>query len=242
LNPESALAAAPQPWYRALDRQQWNTLAAANLGWLFDGYETYALIVTIGVTLHQLLPPADYIGRKQMMIIAILGYALMTGLSALTQNWYTLAILRFLVGIAIGSEWATGTSLMAELWPAIARGKGAGLMQCGLGIGFFLASFAWLFVSPVGPDAWRVMYLLGVLPAFATLYMRRHMPESAMWKKPASAARSRERATNPALAAPGTIRKEFAESIEANSVHGSDSPENAAIEIAYFFAGIELVG
>jgi nucleoside-diphosphate kinase len=49
-------------------------------------------------------------------------------------------------------------------------------------------------------------------------------------------------ATNPANAAPGTIRKDFAESMEANSVHGSDSPENAAIEIAYFFAGTEIVG
>ncbi|MGB4100750.1 MAG: nucleoside-diphosphate kinase [Alphaproteobacteria bacterium] len=49
-------------------------------------------------------------------------------------------------------------------------------------------------------------------------------------------------ATNPANAAPGTIRKEFAENIEANSVHGSDSAENAAIEIAYFFSGSEVVG
>ncbi len=49
-------------------------------------------------------------------------------------------------------------------------------------------------------------------------------------------------ATNPANAAEGTIRKDFAESIEANSVHGSDSPENAATEIAFFFAGIEIVG
>ncbi len=49
-------------------------------------------------------------------------------------------------------------------------------------------------------------------------------------------------ATNPANAADGTIRKLFAESIEANSVHGSDSPENAATEIAYFFAGTEIVG
>ena len=47
-------------------------------------------------------------------------------------------------------------------------------------------------------------------------------------------------ATNPANAAPGTIRKDFAESIEANSVHGSDSPENAAQEIAFFFSGIEI--
>lgn len=49
-------------------------------------------------------------------------------------------------------------------------------------------------------------------------------------------------ATNPANAADGTIRKDFAESIEANSVHGSDSAENAAIEIAYFFAQTEIVG
>jgi nucleoside-diphosphate kinase len=47
-------------------------------------------------------------------------------------------------------------------------------------------------------------------------------------------------ATNPANAAPGTIRKDFAESIEANSVHGSDSPENAATEIAYFFSAVEI--
>jgi nucleoside-diphosphate kinase len=49
-------------------------------------------------------------------------------------------------------------------------------------------------------------------------------------------------ATNPANAAEGTIRKTFAESIEANSAHGSDSLENAAIEIAYFFSSIEIVG
>ncbi len=49
-------------------------------------------------------------------------------------------------------------------------------------------------------------------------------------------------ATDPAKADPGTIRKDFAESIEANSAHGSDSPENAAIEIAYFFSQVEIVG
>ena len=206
-------AAGGQPWYRALDRKQWNTLVAANLGWLFDGYETYALILTIAPTLHELLKPtqysqipsyaglviaitlfgwgiggllggvlADYIGRKRMMVYAILAYALMTGLSALAQNWYELAALRFLVGVAIGSEWATGTSLVAELWPDNARGRGAGLMQCGLGIGFFIASFAWLFISALGPDAWRYMYVLGVIPALVTLWIRRNLPESALWE------------------------------------------------------------
>jgi nucleoside-diphosphate kinase len=57
-------------------------------------------------------------------------------------------------------------------------------------------------------------------------------------------ARNREimGATNPAKADPGTIRKDFAESIEANSVHGSDSADNARNEIRYFFSDIEIVG
>jgi MFS family permease len=187
---------------------------ASNLGWLFDGFETYALILTVGPALHQLLAPtlhpqipayagtviaitllgwgiggmvggilADYIGRKRMMIVAILAYSVMTGLSALSYDWLSFAILRFLVGLAIGSEWATGSSMMAELWPDNARGKGAGLMQCGLGIGFFVASLVWLFVGPLGPDSWRYMYLIGVLPALLTLWIRRSIPESALWEK-----------------------------------------------------------
>lgn len=48
-------------------------------------------------------------------------------------------------------------------------------------------------------------------------------------------------ATNPKDAAPGTIRADFAESIEANAAHGSDSVENAAIEVAYFFAATEII-
>jgi nucleoside-diphosphate kinase len=57
-------------------------------------------------------------------------------------------------------------------------------------------------------------------------------------------ARNREvmGATDPKKAAKGTIRADFAESIEANSVHGSDSPENARTEIAYFFSAIEITG
>ena len=201
------------PWYRALSRSQWNALIASNLGWLFDGFETYALILTAGVALRQLLDPsqygqipsyvgtviaitllgwgiggmlggilADYIGRKRTMIFAILAYSLMTGLSALSWSWLSFALLRFVVGVAIGSEWATGASITAELWPDKARGKGAGLMQCGLGIGFFTASLVWVFVSPHGPDAWRYMYLIGILPGLFTLWIRRGIPESPVWE------------------------------------------------------------
>ena len=201
------------PWYSALNRSQWKALAASNLGWMFDGYETYALILTVGVALRQLLDAAlypripffigivifftllgwgiggiiagvlaDYIGRRRTMMLAILAYSLMTGLSAFAWDWESFAALRFLVGIAIGTEWVTGTSMTAELWPDHARGKGAGLMQCGLGIGFFLASLIWLFVSPFGPGAWRYMYFIGVLPALMTVWIRRDLPESPLWQ------------------------------------------------------------
>ena len=130
-----------------------------------------------------------------MMIIAVLAYSLTTGLSAFSFNWLSFAILRFLVGVAVGSEWATGSSMVAELWPDRARGKGAGLMQCGLGIGFFIASLVWLFVSPLGPGSWRYMYMIGVVPALLTLWIRRSIPESRCGKRPtpAPAVRSRQR-------------------------------------------------
>ena len=208
------IAAASPPWYRSLSPIQWKTLIAANLGWVFDGYETYALIISVGVTLRQLLDPAsyaqipvyagttialtllgwgiggliggviaDYIGRKRAMMLAILAYSIMTGLSAFAWDWLSFAALRFLVGIAIGSEWVTGTSIVSELWPDKNRGKGVGLMQCGFGIGFFLASLAWLFISPLGPGAWRIMFLLGVVPALLTLWIRRAIPESDKWER-----------------------------------------------------------
>lgn len=203
-----------QPWYRSLNRTQWNTLLASNLGWVFDGFEAYALILTVAVALSQLLSPAqqskvpayaggiiattlcgwavggmsagilaDYIGRKRTMIYAILTYSIMTGLSAFSWNWISLAAFRFLAGLAIGSEWVTGTSMTAEFWPDSARGKGSGLFQCGFGIGFFLASVVWLFVGATGPGAWRTMYLIGVLPALLTVWIRRAIPESSLWEK-----------------------------------------------------------
>jgi MFS family permease len=126
---------------------------------------------------------ADYIGRKRTMMLAILAYSLTTGLSAFAWDWASFAVLRFLVGVAIGSEWATGASIVSELWPDHARGKGGGLLQCGAGIGGVLASAIWLLIGGMGPNAWRWMYLIGVLPAFVVLWIRRNIPESTRWEE-----------------------------------------------------------
>jgi MFS family permease len=106
-----------------------------------------------------------------------------TGLSAFAWDWMSFALLRFLVGVAIGSEWVTGASIVSELWPDRARGRGVALMQCGLGMGFFLASLVWTYVGEMGPGAWRAMFLLGGLPALLTLWVRSAIPESAMWER-----------------------------------------------------------
>jgi MFS family permease len=210
---DSNAAIASLPWYRSLNREQWRVLAASNLGWLFDGFEIYALFLTVGFALHQLLQAAqyaeipryagyilattvfgwatggviggiiaDYIGRKRTMMLAILAYSLTTGLSAFAWDWVSFAVLRFLVGVAIGSEWATGASIVSELWPDHARGKGGGLLQMGAGIGSVLASGVWLAIGGLGPNAWRWMYLIGVLPALITLWIRRNIPESPRWE------------------------------------------------------------
>src|SRR5438046_6227160 len=207
-------AALQLPWYRSLNREQWRVLIASNLGWTFDGFEIFALFVTVGFALRQLLDPAqyaaipqyagyviaatlfgwatggviggiiaDYIGRKRTLMLAILAYSLTTGLSAFAWDWESFAVLRFLVGVAIGSEWATGASIVSELWPDHARGKGGGLLQCGAGIGGILASGLWLLIGGMGPGAWRWMYLIGVLPALDVLWIRRNIPESPRWER-----------------------------------------------------------
>jgi MFS family permease len=202
------------PWYRALSRTQWKTLLASNIGWVCDGFETYALILTIGVALRQLLDPSlysqipvyagsvialtlvgwatggiiggiltDYFGRKRIMLASILTYSLTTGLSAIAWDWPSFAILRFIAGLGIGAEWVTGAAIVSEMWPNRMRGRGVGMMQCGFSIGFFLASLVWLLVSSLGPDAWRYMYLIGILPAFTAFWIRRQIPESPLWEK-----------------------------------------------------------
>ncbi len=153
----------------ALPRYAGYVLATTVFGWATGG-------VIGGIV-------ADYIGRKRTMMLAILAYSLTTGLSAIAWNWQSFAILRFLVGVGIGSEWATGASIVSELWPDHARGKGGGLLQSGAGIGSFIAAAVWLVIGGLGPHSWRLMYLVGILPALLVLWIWRGMPESARWEE-----------------------------------------------------------
>jgi MFS family permease len=125
---------------------------------------------------------ADYVGRKPMLIISIAGYSAFTALTALSPNLHSLIALRFLTGLFLGSEWSTGTAMIAETWPASVRAKALGIMQSGFGFGFLLASGMWLILQPLlGSEGWRWMFAFGVLPALFLMFIRRELPESQVW-------------------------------------------------------------
>ncbi|WP_020205611.1 MULTISPECIES: MFS transporter [Cupriavidus] len=127
---------------------------------------------------------ADYVGRKRMMMWSVFLYAVLTGFTALVQDVWQLSALRFVTGLAMGSEWSTGIALVAETWPREARSKGAGFLQSGFGWGTLIAAVIWYFLgefNPFGADNWRVMFVVGALPAFFVLYMRRGVDESEKW-------------------------------------------------------------
>ncbi len=123
---------------------------------------------------------ADRIGRTKTLIITILIYAIFTGLAALSQDWWHLAIYRFLTALGIGGEWAAGAALVAETWPEEKRAKAAGILQSAWAVGFFLAASFNLLLKGYG---WRVMFVIGVLPAFVSLLVRWHVKEPDRWAK-----------------------------------------------------------
>lgn len=127
---------------------------------------------------------ADYIGRKTVMMWSVFLYALFTGLTAFSDTIVTLCVLRFITGLAMGSEWSTGIALVAETWPPEAKAKGAGFLQSGFGWGTLAAAFIWYvlqLIGPIGIDSWRVMFVVGALPAFFVLYIRKDVDESEEW-------------------------------------------------------------
>jgi MFS family permease len=203
------------PWYAGLNSRHWRVLTASFLGWVFDGYEAYALFIVLPFVLKTMLTAdqlgnraiwaglaigvtllgwgiggliggvlADYVGRKRMMIASVFFYALFTGITAFATSFPLFCFLRFITGLAMGSEWSSGVALVAETWPNHARPKGAGFLQSGFGFGTLIAALVWLVLSqttPLGDNTWRLLFVVGALPAFFCLYIRRAIDESEQW-------------------------------------------------------------
>ncbi len=121
---------------------------------------------------------ADYFGRTKTLIATILIYALFTGLAAFSQDWWHLALYRFLTALGIGGEWAAGATIVAETWPEEKRAKAAGLLQSAWAAGFFLAALFNLLLSGYG---WRALFVVGVLPAFVSILVFVWVKEPDRW-------------------------------------------------------------
>lgn len=121
---------------------------------------------------------ADYFGRTKTLIVTILIYAICTGLAALSQDWWHLAIYRFLTALGIGGEWAAGAAMVAEVWPEEKRAKAAGVLQSAWAAGFFLAAAVNLLLSGYG---WRALFLAGIAPALVALLVRLWVKEPERW-------------------------------------------------------------
>ncbi|MGB5939569.1 MAG: MFS transporter [Rhodanobacter sp.] len=197
---------------RELDATQRHTVLASFLGWTLDAFDyflltfvivtvarefqvgtaeiTYALFLTLaarplGALLFGRL--ADRFGRRPILMLDVVLFSLFEFATAFASSLSALLVLRFLFGVAMGGEWGIGASLAMESIPAKARGAVSGLLQSGYPCGFFLAALAnWLLIDHIG---WRGLFVVGALPALLVLYIRRKVPESAVWEEGALAAR-----------------------------------------------------
>ena len=122
----------------------------------------------------------DLVGRSRTLILTILTYACFTGLSFFAHEWWHLMIFRFLAALGIGGEWAVGASLLSETWPKAWRPWIAATLQCAVNCGVLVACLAGELLAGVEP---RYIFLVGVLPAFLTLWIRHSVPETKEWEE-----------------------------------------------------------
>jgi MFS family permease len=125
-------------------------------------------------------PLADMFGRVRILMFTIVWYSGFTFLSAFVTSVWQLAILRLLAGIGIGGEWAIGGTFVAEAWPERRRRAGAGYMHTGYYVGILVAG---MLNYAVGSHlGWRVMFIVGGLPAIFLAVLRHGVTEPARWK------------------------------------------------------------
>ncbi|HEX3726660.1 MAG TPA: MFS transporter [Pirellulales bacterium] len=138
----------------------------------------------------------DRIGRAKTMLWTILVYSLCTGLSALSTSFWDFALYRFLTGLGVGGEFAVGVSLVAEVMPDHARPYALGLLQALSAVGNISAALIsmalgsyesaggleGLTISGQPVHAWRIMFLVGTVPALLAILIRRRLKEPERWK------------------------------------------------------------
>lgn len=122
---------------------------------------------------------ADRFGRKSMMSATILCYSIFSGLTYFATSLSQVAVLRFLVALGVGGEWAVAATLVAEVFPASARARASGIFQATSILGTWMAAVAGMAVGA----QWRYAYVIGIVPALLVLWVRAKVEEPARWRE-----------------------------------------------------------
>jgi MFS family permease len=191
--------------WRAATAAQRRVVVAASLGWMLDAFDVmlYSIVLAtlmlafsmnrttagllnaltlaasaLGGLLFGVL--ADRFGRRRMLSASILVYSIFTFACGLSTSILTLAVFRFLLGLGMGGEWNTGTTLVAETWPAALRGRALGIVQSSWAVGYALAAVAAGII--LAHTNWRWVFFIGILPAGVVFWIQRSVPEPPVWE------------------------------------------------------------
>lgn len=129
---------------------------------------------------------ADRWGRKPTMALTILMYSLSSGLTYFAHSLAQVGVLRFLVAMGVGGEWAVAASLVAEVFPAQARAHASGIFHATSVLGTWTATLASLAVG----IHWRHVYLIGIIPALLVAWVMASVKEPESWKRAGEKAKS----------------------------------------------------
>lgn len=173
-----------------LNASQYPAAEGAKLVREYSGYATAIFIIgwaTGGLVFGWM---GDRLGRARTMVLTILVYSIFTGLSALSVAWWDFAFYRFITGMGVGGEFAAGVSLVAEVMPSRARPYALGLLQALSAVGNMMAAGIFYVVFQAAPEegvqgmsAWRILFLIGILPALLALFIRRRLKEPETWQR-----------------------------------------------------------
>jgi MFS family permease len=191
---------------RRLREQRWLALWAAMLGYMLDAMDVLLYVFAVQTLREQfhwsagtaglvssatLITSAaggivagiaaDRIGRTRTLVYTILLYSIGSAGSATSVGLLSLLAWRAVVGLGLGGAWSAGAVLVSESWPPQHRAKAIGLMQSGWAIGYMLAAATTALILP--RFGWRMLFLVGILPAFLTIWIQRKVKEPEIWMK-----------------------------------------------------------
>ncbi|GGO06278.1 MFS transporter [Saccharibacillus kuerlensis] len=121
---------------------------------------------------------ADRFGRKSVLLWTLLIFSLASGLSAVATGFIMLCILRFVSGFGLGGELPVASTLVSESVPANERGRTVVLLESFWAGGWIAAALIAYFIIPNFESGWRIAFVIGALPAFYALYLRRKIDDS----------------------------------------------------------------